>query len=246
MEALTWLEIVYCSFVVVFSYAVRGSAGFGAVTIPLVALVLPMKIVVPVVTVLGICSSWTIVFRETRFIDMSELKRLLPYSVAGALGGLYLFNAFDAGALAHGLGALVVTYGSYALWQSVRPTGDWRLPRAMMLPVSGTVAGFVGTLFGAMAGMFYAIYLDARRLGKDEFRATMAATLFALGIIRGSGYIALGAFDREALIACAFALPLMAVGVVLGNHIHTNLSQTAFRRIVSVVLIASGLPLLLK
>jgi len=85
-----------------------------------------------------------------------------------------------------------------------------------------------------------------QRLGKNEFRATIAAMLLVLGGMRGAGYFALGAFDRETLLACAVALPLMFAGVMLGNHIHTNLNQTAFRRIVCIILIASGVPLLLK
>jgi uncharacterized membrane protein YfcA len=108
----------------------------------------------------------------------------------------------------------------------------------------GTLAGAVGTAFGAMAGLFYAIYLDMQRLEKHGFRATVAATLFALGLIRGAGYLAVGAYDREALIATAYALPLMFAGVLLGDRMHANVSAIAFRRWLAVVLIVSGVPLL--
>ncbi len=40
MDALIALEIIFCCVMLVLSYAIRGSAGFGAVTIPLIALVL--------------------------------------------------------------------------------------------------------------------------------------------------------------------------------------------------------------
>jgi hypothetical protein len=53
-------------------------------------------------------------------------------------------------------------------------------------------------------------------LDKHRFRATVAATLLALGVVRGAGYLAVGAYDREALIATAISLPLMFVGVALG------------------------------
>ena len=245
MDALTVAEIIYCCVVLVLSFAIRGSAGFGAAALPLIALVLPMKLVVPVFTVLGIFSSWSIVFKDTRHIVWRELLRLLPYTMVGALIGLYFFNAFNGRSLARGLGAVVLAYGSYALWQSLRPQAEWKLPSRLTLPLTGTLAGIVGTLFGAMAGVFYAIYLDMQRLNKDKFRATVAATLLALGVVRGGGYFAVGAYDREALIATACSLPLMFVGVVLGNHIHTNLSENAFRRMMSIVLIGSGIPLLL-
>ncbi len=221
MSSLTAPEVAYCFLVLVISFAIRGGIGFGAAALPLIALVLPMKLVVP------------------------ELLRLLPYTIVGALIGLYFYNAFDARTLARGLGALILAYGSSTLWQSLRQRPAWKWPPGLTLPVTGTLAGIVGTLFGAMAGVFYAIYLDMQKLDKHRFRATVAATLLVLGFVRGAGYLAVGAYDREALIATAISLPLMFVGVALGNRIHTNLSEIAFRRLLSIVLISSGVPLML-
>ena len=245
MSTLSAPEIAYCFLVLVVSFAIRGGIGFGAAALPLIALVLPMKLVVPVFTVLGIFSSWSIVFSDRRHVDWRELLRLLPYTIAGALIGLYFYYEFDGRMLAHGLGALVLAYGSTTLWQSLRGRPAWNLPPSAALPVMGTLAGFVGALFGAMAGVFYAIYLDMRKLDKHQFRATVAASLLVLGIVRGAGYAAVGAYDREALMAIAISLPLMWIGVVLGNRIHTNLSEVAFRRLLGIVLIGSGVPLML-
>src|SRR5438874_7816945 len=149
MSSLTAPEVAYCALVLVISFAVRGGIGFGAAALPLIALVLPMKLVVPVFTVLGIFSSWSIVFGDARHVVWRELLRLSPYTLAGALIGLYFYNAFDARTLAHGLGALVLAYGSLTLWQSLRqrPAPEW--PRRLALPLAGTLAGIVGTLFGA-------------------------------------------------------------------------------------------------
>ncbi|HUO97453.1 MAG TPA: sulfite exporter TauE/SafE family protein [Rhizomicrobium sp.] len=245
MSELTAVEIAYCGLVLVASFAVRGGIGFGAAALPLIALVLPMKLVVPVFTVLGIFSSWSIVFNDSRHVEWRELLRLSPYTVAGSLVGLYFYNEFDARTLARGLGAFVLAYGISTLWQSLRRRPSRKWPRALALPVAGTLAGIVGTIFGAMAGIFYAIYLDMQKLDKHKFRATVAATLLVLGVVRGAGYFAVGAYDREALIATVISLPLMYLGVALGNRIHTNLSEIAFRRVLSVVLIGSGVPLML-
>ena len=113
-------------------------------------------------------------------------------------------------------------------------------------PVAGTLAGFVGTMFGAMAGVFFALYLDLLRFAKNEFRATVAAILFGMGVFRGAGYIAVGAFDHDALLACAAALPMMTIGIFIGNRIHANLDPLMFKRFIALVLIASGVPLLLR
>jgi len=69
--------------------------------------------------------------------------------------------------------------------------------------------------------------------------------LLGLGVLRVSSYIVVGAYDRDALLACAAALPLMALGAVLGNRIRANLEQLKFRRLVAAILLASGIPLVL-
>ena len=246
MDALTLPQIAYFGVVLILSYAVRGSVGFGGVTVPLLALVMSLKIVVPMVTFLGLLSSLVILAKDYRHVVWRDALRILPYCLLGVLIGLYFFKTLDARTLAHALGVVVLVYGGYSLWVTVRPGLSWRPAVRAVTPIAGTIAGFVGTIFGSMAGMFFAIYLDLLKLGKNEFRATVAAILFALGLFRGVGYAAVGAFEHDALIACAAALPLMLVGVFLGNHIHANLNPLAFKRLVALILIASGAPLLLR
>jgi len=214
--------------------------------VPLLAIIMSLKLVVPLVTFLGLLSSTAILFKDYRYVSWRDTRKVIPYCVIGVLIGLYFFTTLDARSLAHALGILVLAYGSYSLWVTVRPGFSFRFPLKVVTPLMGTVAGFIGTLFGAMAGMFFAIYLDYLKLGKNEFRATMAAILFALGLFRGLGYLSVGSFDRDVLIVCASAVPLMAIGVFLGNRIHANLNQIAFKRFVALILIASGAPLLLR
>jgi hypothetical protein len=42
------------------------------------------------------------------------------------------------------------------------------------------------------------------------------------------------------------ALPVMLVGIYVGGKVHTTISQEAFRRGISILLILSGTALLLK
>lgn len=61
----------------------------------------------------------------------------------------------------------------------------------------------------------------------------------------GGAYIPTGEFTRDVMIACALALPMMVPGIFIGNHIHANLNDVAFKRLMAVILIISGLPLLI-
>lgn len=246
MEALSVPELLLFGVVIVLSYAIRGGAGFGGVTVPVLALIISLKVLAPMVAFLGLVSSLAILRHDLRHVVWRDLWRIMPWCGAGVAAGLYFFKTLDAGTLGQALGAFVLVYGCYSLWITFRGPRELRLPMHAVTPVAGTLAGFVGTMFGSNAGVFFAIYLELLKYAKNEFRATVAAILLGLGIFRVSGYIAVGAYDHDALIACAVALPLMVFGAYLGNHIHANLDQIMFKRFVSAILIASGVPLVLR
>ena len=247
MTPLSPFEFAYCAVVMLLAYGLRGSTGFGgAVGLPLLALVIPMKLLVPVWTLLGFASSLAILGRDRRHIARSEFLAFLPWCLAGIAGGLYLFKTLDSHTLARGLGVLVLCYAAYSLWNTMQPPADRRPPPRGIGPIASTVAGAVGALFGTMASVFFAMYLDARGVGKDAFRATMSAMLLVLSVARGIGYFAMGEFTRDAWLMFAAAFPLMLAGIYFGDRVQLKLSEQTFRRLVCVTLFLCGIPLLLK
>ena len=96
-----------------------------------------------------------------------------------------------------------------------------------------------------MGSVFFAIYFDAIRLAKEQYRATMTAILLTLTVVRGVGYWAVGEFSREVLIAAAMLFVPMLIGIFIGNRFHHGMSDLTFRRTVSGALIASGVALLM-
>jgi len=228
------------------SYALRGSTGFGGfAAMPLLALVLPMKVLVPVWTLLTISASGTLFGKDRHHVSLRLILHMMPACAVGVLAGLYLFKNLDPAWIARGLGALVSGYGFYVLWQMRRPRTSAAPPRGIGI-IADFLAGAVGTVFGTMASIFFAIHLDAIRITKEQFRGTLSAMMLTLAVIRGAGYWAVGEFGRQELLLFAAALPFMFLGIWIGDRVHTGLSDTAFRRIVCAVLILSGIPLMLK
>jgi uncharacterized membrane protein YfcA len=246
MDALTAWEIAYFVFIIVFSFSLRGSAGFGGLNGPLLMVVLPAKIVVPALVFLGIVSSGAIVVRDHPHIQWRAVARTLPYGLAGTAIGLWLFDSLDARSIERGLGVFLLVYGTYALWRIGRPPSRPLLPQSTLAGIAGTTAGIVGTMFGTMAGVFVAVFLDALKLAKQHFRATMAATLLILGIVRAIGYVSVGAVTEQVLITIAVAMPLLAIGIVLGNRLHATLNQQGFNRLVGVLFVVIGTYLSLR
>src|SRR6185503_16508686 len=218
----------------------------GSVGLPLLALVLPVKVIAPAWSLVGIVSSAAIIGHDRRHVDRRAFLGLLPGCALGILAGLFLFATLDAVVLARSLGAFIIAYAAYSLWMASRPPGSAPpVPPALLRPLASFFSGAVGTLFGSMASIFFAIYLDARGAGKQSLRATLSAMLLTLSVARTVGYAAVGELTADSFFLCAAAIPAMGVGLLVGDRIHSGLSQQAFQRVVCAALFLCGLPLLL-
>ena len=248
MESLNVLQLVFCVVVVTVAFAVRGGAGFGggAIAVPLLALVFPLQVTVPVVTVLNMLSSIGQGVTDWRHIAWREIRRILPGSLAGVFLGLYLLTLFDPQPLAQALGVFVVLYALYVMVLAGRTP---QIPPRWMLPVAAVTsiaAGIIGSLFGGAAGPVYVIYLNSARLAKDAFRVTITTVMLFQGLTRIAGYATLGFYDGHALLLLAAALPMVVIGSWLGARVVRRFNPVAFNRAVGVVLLISGAALVFK
>ncbi len=235
----------FCLLVVFAGYALRGATGFGAgvVAIPLLALVLPLTVVIPVVTTLGIVASLGQSVQEFRHVDWRAVRALALPSAIGLALGLWLFASLDHALLLKAFAAFIIAYG---LWSFLPRAPTTKLPPRFLAAAAGGAGGLVATLFGGMAGPFYAIYLRALALDKRRFRASISSVLLCLGLVRAGGYGSLGFYDRRAIAALLLFAPVMALAMLAGDHWHARLDQARFERIVAALLVGSGAALLLK
>ena len=170
MSELTAPEWLFFALVVFISYAIRGSTGFGGVTVPLLALIMSVKTVAPMVTFLGVISSALILRKDWRHVVWPALWSVLPWVALGVVIGVYFFSALDSRTLGKALGVFAIGYGAHSWWRTVHPAPERNLPMQAVTPIAGTVGGLVGSMFGASAGMFFAMYLDVLKLAKAPFR----------------------------------------------------------------------------
>ncbi len=241
LESLTLFQLLLAAVIIFGAYLIRGIAGFGSglISIPLLALMLPLTIVVPMVGLLDYIASTSHGVKHRKAIQWRDILPLLPFTFTGVLTALYLFKTVDGSLLRSALGGFIVLYAFYSLLSSGPASHGSRLWAAP----AGALGGLVGTLFGT-GGPFYVIYLRLRQLDKTAFRAT-AATIFLIdGSSRIVGYFFSGFYELDTMILLAASLPVMVVGMYIGGHIHTNISQRTFQQAIGVLLVGSGMALL--
>ncbi len=243
LESLTALQLGLAALIIIVAFFVRGIAGFGSglIAIPLLAQLLPLSVVVPLVGLLDYLASTSHGVKHRQAIVWRDLLPLLPFTFAGVLTALYLFHTLDGDLLRKALGAFILLYAFYTLLSSgpgFHGRRWWAIP-------AGAFGGLIGTLFGT-GGPFYVIYFRLRQLDKTAFRATIATLFLIDGGSRIIGYFFSGFYSGDTMYLLAAALPIMVIGMYLGGHVHTTISQQNFQRAIGLLLVGSGLALLLR
>src|SRR5215831_7939911 len=104
--SLSPLALSYCGIIMVLAYAARGSTGFGAAAaMPLLGLVIPLKVLIPAWTLIGLAAGITLLGRDRTHISWREMLVLVPGTLVGIAIGLYVFKTLDAATLARSFGA---------------------------------------------------------------------------------------------------------------------------------------------
>lgn len=225
------------------AYIIFGISAFGAAlfTVPVLTHFLPLDFVLPMCALVDMTAAFALGARFSREADWSELKWMVPLSLAGAIAGVTLLVALPRQATIAGIGAFLVAYALYALRQgeAVRIVG-----RAWA-PVAGFIGGAFGTLFGVGAPP-YAIYLTHRLRDKLAFRATLSNMVIFSVSMRVVVFTASGLMLADRLIGFALLVPFALAGLWVGNRIHGRTSRAGLLRVVAGLLLLIGLSLLVR
>jgi uncharacterized protein len=240
-------HMVWIALAVFAAYVIRGMSGFGAglISSPLLALVLPVRVVVPTTGLLVFVLFVFLSIRDRKDVIWRELKLLAPPTLLGVGAGLILFSSLDNRLLLIALGIFLIIYAGYMFAVHLFGLPHFQFSERWAWPL-GFFGSFVDTLFGGGGGTLVVIYLNGRGIGRNEFKATVATLWFIEMIARIGGYAIGGFYTREVLLLVAALLPIMWAATWTGERLGNRISHQAFQRVLATLLLLSGVGLLLK
>lgn len=225
------------------SYVIFGITAFGAAlfTVPVLSHFFPLDFVLPMCALIDATAALALGMRFSKDAHWSELKWMVPLSLAGAIAGVTLLVALPQQATIAGIGTLLVAYAAYSL----RRAEVTRTISRAWAPVAGFVGGAFGTLFGVGAPP-YAIYLSHRTHDKLAYRATLSnMVIFSVGM-RVVVFAAGGLMLADRITGYAVLVPFALAGLWLGNRLHARISRAGLLRVVSGLLLLIGASLIAR
>lgn len=226
------------------AYLVLGLTGFGSalVIVPLLAWQWPLPEVVTLTLMLDLPASLLHSGLNWRKVQWSELRRLLPGMVLGAVLGLWLTHHLHSRWPLLALGLYVALVGLRALRAGAtqRPLGPrWGV-------VYGTGIGMVEMLFGT-AGPVVVAWLTRRLPDPQQVRATIPMVLVLAVLTVLTGMAVDGRLSQPVLWQRWIWLILPALaGVWLGHRLAHRVPVAGLRQIICALLVVSGSVLAVK
>ncbi|MEZ5537460.1 MAG: sulfite exporter TauE/SafE family protein [Thiolinea sp.] len=211
--------------------------GLGVLGVPIMALVMsPVQaaaIMLPILCVMDLMAL------KAYWKGWSKLHliRLLPAAIAGIALGTLSFKYLNDDFIRLLTGLIAI---GFAL-------NHWLKPARLIHQKPGVKAGlFWGTTAGFTSFVAHAggppvsIYLLPQKLDKSLYQATTVFFFLVVNYVKLIPYAFLNQFNTENINISLLMLPVAAIGIWLGVHIHHKLPDQWFFRIAYVLLFMTG------
>ena len=171
-------------------------------------------------------------------------KKLIPFMLGAALGvpvGVFILTWANPAHVRIGVGAFLVLYSLYALFRpAINPV---RAGGAAADAGVGFLNGVLGGITG-LAGILVTIWCGLRGWPKDVQRTVFQPVAVAIFLMSALWIGAKGAVTAETVKLFLIGLPALLAGTWLGFRLFGRLNEAAFRKLVLVLVLASGVMLI--
>ncbi len=224
--------------------AVYVTLGFGAGLIAVggLALLLPeLRDVVVLLLLVNLPAELWVVWTSRRDIAWRGVFVLFAGVAVGIPVGTWLLRWGKPEILLTALGFFLTAVGAIFLISPARGSRTWP---GWVAPPVGVLSGLLTGLFGT-GGPPLVLYYQLGGAGKAVFRGHLMAIFLLMTTVRVPSYAIFGLITPTRMWSALMVLPAVLVGALIGNRIHLELGEEAFRRIVSAALVMIGLMLLI-
>ena len=170
-------------------------------------------------------------------------ERLWPFLLGAAPGvalGIFILRWTNPAYMRAGIGGVLVLYAAYSLARpALKPVRGGTLADSGAGLLNGVLGGMTG-----LAGIVVVIWSGLRGWSKDVQRAVFQPIGVATFAMSAIGFGATGSIAIDSVKLFLFGLPVLLAGTWLGLKLYGRLDEASFRRIVLILLLASGVLLI--
>ena len=172
-----------------------------------------------------------------------DWRKVAPFIIGCAIGvpiGAMLLAYINPAYLRTGVGVLLVLYSIYGLAKPALKPVQGGVPADIGI---GFLNGLLGGLTG-LAGIIVTIWCQLRGWPKDVQRTVFQPVILAAFVLSAISLSIAGAVTAETIKLYLYGLPLLLAGMWIGLRLYGHLDDAAFRKVILLLLLVSGLSLI--
>jgi hypothetical protein len=178
------------------------------------------------------------VWKLRRALDWTKLWPFVLGAAFGVPVGVFILTLANPAHVRMGVGVLLILYSLYALFRPAIP------PIRAASPALDAGVGFLNGVLGGMtglAGILVTIWCGLRGWPRDVQRAVFQPVAVAIFLMSALWIGARGAITQDVIQLFLVGLPALLAGTWLGLKLFGLLDEAAFRKVVLVLPLASGI-----
>ncbi|MDQ3045151.1 MAG: sulfite exporter TauE/SafE family protein [Chloroflexota bacterium] len=233
-------EFVTALLIILAAGAISGLAGFGfgLTSVPLLLLIYDPAAVVTVTKVLTLTTSWVLLIDQWRTIQARTLLGLLPWAIAGMVGGIAMLSLLDAAVIKLLASVVIIGFAALLLRRVPRPGGT-RAHQPWATAVTGLSSGLLSTSTG-LSGPPVVLLFTLRGAGMHAFRTSIAAYFMTVDVIGVPALLSQGIISLADITTAVAFVPAALIGRLAGMRLVRYVSPIAFRRVTLGLLLLTG------
>ncbi|WP_285059796.1 sulfite exporter TauE/SafE family protein [Pedobacter ginsengisoli] len=231
--------VLIVSLIVMIAALFRSAFGFGEslIAVPLLSMVMPLNAAVPLSVLVSVFVAAFVVAQDRKKVYLKSAAYLILYALIGVPLGLWLLVHAQEMVVKLILGALMISFSVYLLkgseLKALKEDSQW------WLLVCGMLSGVFGGAYG-INGPPLVIYGAKRRWTAVNFRATLQAYFFIVGLISIAGYWQAGLLDAGVLKYFLWSLPALVPAILAGRFINSRMQNGRFFKYSYLAVLALG------
>ncbi len=221
----------------------RSTFGFGdaMVGMPLLVMAIPLDTATPLVGLMGITASATILIRHWRDVHVKSVWPLIVYTLIGIPIGILLLKGLYENVMKAALALVIIAFSLYKL---LRPR-LFTLANDRLAFIFGLASGILGGAYNTN-GPPVVIYGTLRQWNPEKFRATLQGYFLPTGSLIAAGHCIGGFWTRTVLLNYALSLPAILAAIFLGARLNRMIPKAKFDNYIYMFLIILGACLLVN
>jgi len=207
---------------------------------PLLSMAVGLNVASPLVGLMGITSSVTILIRHWRRVHFKSVWLLIVPTLIGIPIGVLLLKGVYENVMKLILAGVIIIFSLYKIFK----------PKLFILRndkyayIFGFIAGILGGAYNTN-GPPIVIYGTLRRWEPENFRATLQGYFLPTGSMIALGHCLGGLWTKTVLLNYFISLPIILIAIFAGARLNCKIPKGKFDNYIYTCLIVLGIVLII-